>query len=195
MRATLVVPHLAPDTVARALVAAAPAGDSVVAVLIPVAEAGATAVIFRNSQGEALKVDMDRVASHLSTGGTDVGVAHGHSQDTARRWDHYREGQVVHTLGPRDELYLPMDEDGFPDLEATARTTQESLPAGWGRFRSCHDLGMQETFSCRFGPVAHCIDRMLVGEDVGARAYALVRDGQRLSPPPALSWTSAGVPR
>ncbi|NOY26861.1 MAG: hypothetical protein GXP62_13400 [Oligoflexia bacterium] len=195
MRAVLVLPHLSPETIARGLVECAPQRDTLVAVLLPLPQANATAVIFADLAGQALALDLDPMAQALSAGGTEIGVAIGHSDDPARRFVGYRDGRVLHTLGPDDELFLPVDEDGFPDMERPPVRRVDGPPDGWGRFRSCHDLGMKRAFSCRFGPVEHCLDKMVSGQDVGARAYALVRDHHRLRPPLALPWDRTGHPR
>ena len=195
MRAVLVVPHKAPETVARGLVEAAPPVPSVVAVLLPLDEANATAVVFRDLDGQPLPIDLDQVGAHMSSGGTDVGVAHGDDQDEGRRWVRFHAGQVAQVLDLRDELYLPVDEDGFPDLERAPLRRADRPPATWGRFRSCHDLGMKQSFSCRFGPVEHLLAGLLAGREVGAQAWLLVRDHRRLHPPLPLSWGGNGRPR
>lgn len=191
----LVLPHIAPDSIARGLVDAAPALPQVVALLLPLPEAGATAVLFTDDHCRAVSVDLDAVAAHMSTGGHAVGVAHGSIDQAERRWRGFRDGRPVMELGPDDELYLPVDEDGFPDLEAERLRKGDGVPDGYGRFRSCHDLGMKQTFSCRFGPVAHAVQRLAQGEEVGVEAYALVVDGHRVSTPTPLKWSGRGHPR
>lgn len=195
MRAVLIVPNLALETVARGLVEVAPPAPSVVAVLAPLEEAGACVVVFRDLEGQALDLDLDQVAAHMSFGGHDVGVAHGMGAEEGRRWLCFREGKVIRSLDPRDELYLPVDEDGFPDLERTPVRQADGPPPGWGRFRTCHDVGMKQTFSCRFGPVEHLLATLQAGQDVGARAFALVNDHRRLHPPLPLAWGGDGRPR
>ena len=195
MRAVLIVPNLSPETVARGLVESAPPAPSVVAVLVPLEEAGACVVVFRDIDGQPLAVDLDQVAAHMSCGGHDVGVAHGLGADEGRRWLRFHCGKVVQVVDARDELFLPLDEDGFPDLERAPMRQGDGPPAGWGRFRTCHDVGMKQVFSCRFGPVEHMLSMLQTGQDVGARAFALVNEHRRLVPPLPLSWGGGGRPR
>jgi len=195
MRAVLVVPHLSPETTARGLVECAPAVDDLVAVLLPLPHANATAVLFHRRGGDVADIDVNQLACHLSLGGTEVGVALGRLTNQDRTWTSYCDGQRCLGLDINDELYLPVDEDGFPDMEQQPIAWRDHPPAAWGRFRSCHDLGMKRTFSCRFGPIQHALDQLHAGHDVGARTFAIVHDGEPLHPPRALPWTGAGRPR
>lgn len=183
MRHVLVLPHLSPDTVALALSHAVPAETDLDALLLPLEEANATAVLLVTPQGQPADVVMEEVARRLSEGDSELGLCLGTKDDPERSWSAWRGGVVQRRLGVADETWLPVDEDGFPDLEAKPLRFDEGPPAGWGRFRSCHDLGMQASFSCRFAPVEHLLTRLGRGEEVGTLAYALTRGGRPLHPP------------
>lgn len=192
----LILPHLSPDAddlaaIARGLAGMAWPQRDVVALFLPLDEAGCVAVQFRSGGGARIEVDLDAVGRHMSTGGHGVGVAHGGAAERGRAWVQWKDGREVARFGPADELLLPVDEDGFPELDETPRRRGEGAPEGWDVFRSCHDLGMQAAFSCRFRPVAFRVAR-LDGRDgdgeSGARAFVLVRDGQALHPPLPMPW-------
>ena len=191
----LLLPHGAPDSIARGLAASAPARDELVAVLIPLPEANATAVLLRDLHGQPAALDLVEVATRMSSGGFEVGLADGSPDEPDRAWTSFKDGRVELRLGPRDEPWLPMDEDGFPDLDAPRRFLDQGIPAGHGRFRSCHDLGMTQVFSCRYGPVDWTLKRASAGEDVGAQAYLLSSGGHKSGAPMRLPWTGAGRPR
>lgn len=191
----LLLPHIASDSIARGLVGAMPDLPQVVALLLPLPEAGATGVLFTDDRCSPLPLDLDAIAAHMSTGHNAVGVAHGGPDEDRRIWRGYLDGERVVELGPDDELYLPVDEDGFPELDAERVRGGDGVPPGYGRVRTCHDLGMKQAFSCRFSVVAQTMKRLAAGEDVGLEAYALVVDGRRVGSPTPLSWGERGHPR
>lgn len=183
MRHVLVLPHLAPDTVALALCHAVPADQDLDALLLPLEEANATAVMLYDPQGQPASLEMDPILRRLSEGDNELGLCIGTVDDPQRSWTAWRAGQVVRRLSAADETWLPVDEDGFPDLESQPLRADQGPPAGWGRFRTCHDLGMQAGFSCRFSPVEHQLARLARGDEVNAIVYSLTRGGRPLHPP------------
>ncbi|RME25353.1 MAG: hypothetical protein D6798_09190 [Deltaproteobacteria bacterium] len=165
-------------------------GD-VLALVIPVGHAGATVVAFTDRDGHPVDLDLDAIARHMSVGGHAVGVAHGDVDAPDRRWNSYDGGEPGASFGPADEPWLPGDEDGFPDLDGPRVREADGIPEGHVRFRTCHDLGMTQTFSCRFGPVRQAIERVVAGEDLGQEAFMMVLDGKPLSHPVRAPWPAA----
>lgn len=186
MTHVFVLPHLAPETVALAFHHAVPPVPELDLLLLPLGEAGATAAVLLPPEAVA-GLDLEAVARALSAGGQELGLAVGEADEEGRRWTAWRGGQELRRLGPADETWLPVDEDGFPDLDARPMRAAEGPPAGWARFRSCHDLGMTASFSCRFSPVAHVLGEVLAGGPGEALRYRLFREGRALHPPPRVS--------
>lgn len=179
----LVVPQSAPASLALALARVEVAVPSLVALVVAVPEARASAVQLLDDHGRPSEADPALFARVLSVGGHAVGVARIDPVANTRHWERYQDGLQAETLGSSDELYLPHDEDGFPDLEVTPVRAADGVPEGWRRLRSALDLGMMRLLSCRFTPVSHAFERLHHAEDVAARAYALVVAGRALRPP------------
>lgn len=184
----LVVPQTAPESLARGLAVTDLPSPSLVALVVNVPEAQSTAVRFLDPSGRPAEVDPGRFARVLSVGGHTVGVARIDPGANTRRFELYRNGAVLHVFTPEDELYVPHDEDGFPDMEVPPVRQADGVPEGWRRLRSALDLGMQRLVSCRFTPVAHAFERLARGEDLDVRAFALSVAGRALHPPQEIPW-------
>lgn len=159
---------------------------SLVAVCVPEPHANALAMWFVDEDGAPVEVDVDAVAAWLSRGGGGlVCVARWDGQDGL--WRDYEGGRPSLALGPEDDRFQPVDDEGFPRLEVSAVRRGEAPPDGWRRVRTCLDVGMAERFSCRFGPVLHAVSLVEAGGG-GAQAWLLVREGQPLTPPAEVPW-------
>ena len=184
----LVVPQTAPEALARGLAQAECPAPNMVALVVNVPEARATAVRFVDAQGRGLDVDPGLFARVLSVGGHEVGVARIDPQANARRFELYRNGAEIAVFTTADELYVPHDEDGFPDLDVPPVRLSDGVPEGWRRLRSALDLGMQRMVSCRFTPVSYAFERLQHAEDLDVRAYVLSVAGRALRPPQEVAW-------
>lgn len=182
----LVVAQTAPESVARALSRVEVSAATLNALVVTVPEARATVVQLLDERGRPSDIDPALYARVLSVGGHTLGVGRVDPVENNRRWERYHDGELVQSLGLDDELYVPHDEDGFPDLDVPPR--RAPVPEGWRRLRSALDLGMKEMLSCRFTPVLHAFERMHHAEDVNVRAYALVVAGRALKPPQEIGW-------
>ena len=181
----LVVPRIDPDQLANGLLQTPPALPDLVAIVLPVEPAGAQAVIFTDRSGHPVELDLEPWAANLSTSGDGVGIARIGEEE--RHWCGFKGGHCSVRLGPEDERYLPVDEDGMPDIEVGPIEARNGIPAGWGLYRSAIDLGMKGLFSCRSGPVRMALLDMLAGMRPDARAYLMAspdaRPGTRIPTP------------
>ena len=160
-RALASIPHEAPDLTAQVL---------------PVLEAGVMALTFVGPDGAELEdLDLAPYAQALSLGGI-LGLAW--EEREGRGWETWREGLCEERLGPADELVVPLEADGSPDMDFKPTTRRELGPGRAHVVRSCLDLGMTALFSCRFGPV-----RLAWAAGEGRRALTLTRHGHTLRPP------------
>ncbi len=184
----LIVSQTAPESVARALARVEVPVSALNALVVTVPEARATVVQLLDERGRRSDLDPALYAAVLSVGGHAVGVARVDPVGNRRRWERYLDGALVERLGEEDELYVPHDEDGFPDLDVPPVRARDGVPEGWRRLRSALDLGMKGMLSCRFTPVLHAFERMHHAEDVAVRAYALVVSGRALKPPQEIAW-------
>jgi hypothetical protein len=183
----LLVPRAEPQLVARALAAVPASHPELVVLVLDEAHAQVSVLRFVDGAGMALDVDLRPFAQALSAGGRSAGVARIDAAQDARSWTGWRDGAVEATLGEADELYVPHDEDGLPDLDVEP-VPRARAGAGWRRLRSCLDLGMQRLASCRFTPVAHALDAMAAGEEVPVHAFVLRRGGAAVQPPAEVPW-------
>lgn len=170
----LIVPLAPAEQIARSLVASLPDAPDVVARILPVEEANAVAIQLYDGDGQALNLDYEAFAARLSVGSHGVGLL-----TDGEHWRAYAAGALTRQLGPDDALFLPVDEDGLPDMEQRPVRRGDGVPAGWGLFRSAADLGMTSLVSCRFGPVRHALSRP-------GRRFVLVHHGRALHPPAEL---------
>ncbi len=183
----LVVPMSAPESLALALARVEVTVPGLWALILTVPEARATAVQLTVEHGRPADLDPALFARVMSVGGHTVGVARVDPVANHRSWQTWRDGVMVESVTPDDELYVPYDDEGFPSLEVPPRRAAEGIPEGWRRLRSALDIGMQRLVSCRFTPVAHALERLRHNEEVNARAYALVVGGRALHPPAEIS--------
>ena len=179
----LVFPQTPPETVARALAVVPGSGGDLSALILPVPMAAATVARFYDAHGRQAALDLTPYAAALSRGGHALGVVRIDPVGNTRRWAAWRDGAQAEVYTPDDELYVPHDEDGLPDLEAPPVRARDGVPAGYRRLRSALDLGMQKLVSCRFTPVAHAVERLGHAEAPDARAWVLRRGGRDLRPP------------
>ncbi len=184
----IILPHAAHSSIARGLAEVVRAPGDVLALIVPVEHACATVVAFCDRHGQPVDVDIDAAGRQMSIGGYQVGVAHGSVDAPDRRWRSYDGGVEEGGFGPGDETWLPGDADGFPDLEAPRIHAAGGIPEGYVRFRTCHDLGMKQSFSCRFGPIRHALDRVAAGDELGQEAWLMVHDGKPLQHPVRAPW-------
>jgi hypothetical protein len=184
----LIVASTAPDTLAKALARVEVPVASLNALVVSVPEANATVVQLLDDHGRPSEVDPALFARILSVGGHGLAVARVDPSANSRRWERYLDGAQVETLGVDDELYVPHDEDGFPDLDVPPVRASDGVPEGWRRLRSALDLGMKRFLSCRFTPVLHRWERLHHAADNSVRAYALVVGGRALRPPQEIAW-------
>ena len=184
----LVLPSLSSAQIARALSVVEPSVPSLVALVVPVERAGASAVRLFDEDGRPADVDLSVYAAALSQGGHAVGVATVDPVGSNRAWQLFRDGALAETFGADDELYVPHDEDGFPDLEATPVRRSEGVPDGWRPLRTCLDLGMERLVSCRFTPVTYVFEQLRGNRGVQAHAYTLATGGHALRPPQETPW-------
>lgn len=184
----LIVAQTAPDSLARALARVTAPVPTLNALIVTVPEARATAVQLLDDHGRPSEADPALFARVLSVGGHAVGVARIDPVANTRRWERYVDGAQTQVIDAEDELYVPHDEDGFPDMDAPPRRASEGVPEGWRRLRSALDLGMKGLVSCRFTPVLHAFERLHHAEDLSVRAYALVVAGRALIPPQEIGW-------
>ncbi len=189
---TLVLPTTDAARVARALDGLVAEGETLVALAAPVTSAGALALRFVDRWGHPAAMDYLAAASALSAGGEAVGLARIHPANDARAWLRFEGGAQVSAIGRAEELYLPHDDEGFPELSVAPvalADMPEGPPAGWRRLRTCMDLGMKGLSSCRFTPVTRAFDRLSAGDGVdGARAFALIWESRRLRPAQEIPW-------
>jgi hypothetical protein len=178
----VLLPDLHVERVPRALAALGSDAPSLVVLAVPVPAAGVTAVRLLDGAGRALADETARAALGLSRGARS-GLAELDAGAGTRRWTRFVDGVRGPTLTEQDELWLPHDEQGMPDLDATPVPTRDGVPDGWRRLRSCLDLGMQGLSSCRFTPVVHALESVRAGEPAGARAWVLREGGAPLLPP------------
>lgn len=183
----LVVPMCAPEPLAVALARVEVSVPGLWALILNVHEARATVVQLCGEHGRPAELDPALFARVMSVGGHAVGVARVDPVANHRSWETWRDGALIESITPDDELYVPYDDEGFPSLDVPPRRASEGLPEGWRRLRSALDLGMQRLVSCRFTPVAHALERLHHNEDADARAYALVVGGRALHPPAPIS--------
>lgn len=184
----LIVPSASPDAVARVLGRQSVQTSSLVALLIPLEHASGTIVRLLDEAGRPAAVDLAPFARSLSTGGQPVGLARIDGADAQRGWETWQDGERTRVLTVADELWIPLDAEGHPDLDGDMRSFPDGPPAsGWRRLRSCLDLGMERILSCRFTPVTRAMERLRSGEGE-ARAFALVSHGHPLHPPQELPW-------
>ncbi len=184
----LIVAQTAPETVARALTRVDVPVPTLNALVVTVPEANATAVQLLDDRGRPSSADPALFARVLSVGGHAVGVARVDPVGSHRAWERWQDGALSVRLDEGDELYVPHDEDGFPDLDVPPVRARDGVPAGWRRLRSALDLGMKQMLSCRFTPVLHAFERLHHAEDVQVRAFALVVSGRALRPPQEIAW-------
>lgn len=182
----LVLPDAPPERVLRALRHAPLAGNDLVAHLTRVLEANAVVLAFADAQGQAAPLALEPIAAALSQGGEVVGLAQLDAAAGTRSWQTWTGGQRVQWLTQDDELYLPPDARGRPDLDAEPRTRAQGADAGWVLLRSCLDRGMERSFSCRFAPIAHALEQG-GGEHT---AWVLIARGHPLAGPQP--WTGRG---
>lgn len=169
------------ERVPRALSALGSEQSSLVVLAVPIPTAGVTAVRLLDRRGRALPDETARVAAGLSRGGR-AGLAVLDAAAGTRRWTRFVNGEQDTTLTEQDELWLPHDAQGMPDLDAEPVATRDGVPDGWRRLRSCLDLGMQGLSSCRFTPVVSALEAVRAGEPTLARAWVLREDGRALVP-------------
>jgi hypothetical protein len=182
----LITPIVELRVLGRALAALPVDRQSLVALVTPLHEANALAIEFRDGDGRPTTVDMVEYAQHLSRGNRSIGYAYSEGAD--QTWETWTNGELIHQLSSADALYLPFDDEGFPDMQADPVPARDGVPEGWQLFRTCLDLGMQELHSCRFRPVLWALARADRGEMEGTRALVLSEDGQHLNPPQEVSW-------
>lgn len=184
----IIVPSASVDAVVRALGHVRAPASSLVALLVPLEHASGTIVRFTDESGRPAAVELAPFARALSSGSQAVGVARIDGADSLRGWESWQNGALSRQLGPADELWIPLDAAGQPDLDGEMRTFPDGAPAeGWRRLRTCLDLGMERLLSCRFTPVTRALERLRAGEG-GARAFALISHGRPLQPPQELPW-------
>ncbi len=181
----LITPDISLETLGRALAAVPIDRPSLVALVVPLHEAQALALQLRDGDGQPAGVDLSAYASVLSRGGWPVGLAH--QSPDCDRWETWSGGERTLVLGCEDALFLPFDDEGFPDVQVAPVRAADGPPEGWRRWRSCHDLGMTALHSCRFRLVLWSVRRAIRGEG-DARALVLAEDGEILSPPQEVSW-------
>ena len=184
----IVVPRGDPPMVARALAGAAGAEPDLIALILDEDHARVSVVRFVDQGGQPIAVDLAPYARALSAAGRSAGVAHIDPTRDTRSWDAWADGAQTRTIGLVDELYVPFDADGMPDLDATPVARPDGAGAGWRRLRSCLDMGMELLASCRFTPVAHALDAMAMGEGDSVHAFVLRRGGQAVQPPAEVPW-------
>ncbi|MCB9760717.1 MAG: hypothetical protein H6739_12820 [Alphaproteobacteria bacterium] len=185
----LILPGTPADRAARALAHVPFAASSVVALAVPVPRANALAVRLLTEDGRPAPVDLAVVAAALSTQDHGVGLARLDGDAERRAWLQYRGGQQIARFTVDDELWIPLDERGQPDLDGDMRRFGDGVPEeGWRRLRSCLDLGMERFVSCRFTPITRALERLRAGEDSDARAWILVSGGRALLPPQEIGW-------
>lgn len=184
----IVVPRGDPPMVARALAGAAGAEPDLIALILDEDHARVSVVRFVDQGGQPIAVDLAPYARALSAAGRSAGVAHIDPTRDARSWEAWADGALSRTIGQGEELYVPLDDDGFPDLDATPQARPDGAAAGWRRLRSCLDMGMERLASCRFTPVAHALDAMAAGEGDSVHAFVLRRGGQTVLPPAEVPW-------
>ncbi len=182
----LITPDISLETLGRALGAVPIERPSLVALVVPLHEAQALALQFRDGDGLPTGVDLPAYASVLSRGGWPVGLVH--QGPDGDRWETWSGGAKTLVLGGEDALFLPFDDEGFPDMQAAPVRAADGPPEGWRPWRSCLDLGMTALHSCRFRPVLWSVQRAIRGESGDARALVLAEDGEILSPPQEVSW-------
>lgn len=178
----VLLPDAHVERVPRALAAIGSEAPSLVVLAVPILAAGVTAVRLLDGRGRALPGETARVAAALSRGGR-AGLAELDAAAGTRRWTRFVDGVQGPTLTELDELWLPHDAQGMPDLDAEPVATRDGVPEGWRRLRSCLDLGMQGLSSCRFTPVVRALEVVRAGEDSPARAWVLREGGVALQPP------------
>ncbi len=169
------------ERVPRALTALGSEAPSLVVLTVPVPAAGVTAVQMLDGRGRALPEETARVVVGLSRGGR-AGLAELEPAMGTRSWTRFVDGERGLTLTEQDELWLPHDAQGVPDLDSEPVATRDGVPDNWLRLRSCLDLGMQGLSSCRFTPVVAALDALRAGEPTKARAWVLREGGRTLSP-------------
>jgi hypothetical protein len=169
------------ERVPRALSAIGSEAQSLVVLAVPVPSAGVTAVRLLDGRGRALPAETARVAVGLSRGGR-AGLAELDAAAGTRSWTRFVDGVQDETLTEQDELWLPHDAQGMPDLDAEPVATRDGVPDDWRRLRSCLDLGMQGLSSCRFTPVVAALEAVRAGEPTMARAWVLREGGRTVAP-------------
>lgn len=182
----LITPAASLDILGRALAPVPIERPSLVALVVPLHEAQALAVQFRDGDGVPTSVDLAAYAGALSRGGWPVGLARQSAGGGC--WETWSGGEKTLSLSSDDALYLPFDDEGFPDMQTSPLRAGERPPEGWRQWRSCQDLGMTELHSCRFRPVVWAVQRAIRGESEDARALVLAEDGEVLNPPQEVSW-------
>jgi len=182
----LITPQVNLDILSRALSTVPVSRPSLVALVVPLHEAQAFAIQFRDGDGQPTAVDTTAYARSLSQGDWPVGLARQDAECDI--WETWTGGEVKVRLDCSDELFLPFDEEGFPDMQEKPAIARDGVPDGWKRWRTCLDIGMTSLHSCRFRPVLWALDRAIEGELEGVRALVLAEDSEVLKPAQEVGW-------
>jgi len=182
----LITPQVNPEILSRALSTVPVSRPSLVALVVPLHEAQAFAIQFRDGDGQATVVDMTAYARALSQGDWPVGLAR--QDDACDTWETWTNGVISTRLDCDDALFLPFDDEGFPEMQQKPVVARDGVPEGWQSWRTCLDLGMTSLHSCRFRPVLWALGRAVSGELEGVRALVLAEDGEVLKPAQEVSW-------
>ena len=176
-----------PERVARAMAGLAWTQPDVVVLVVPAPHSGGVGVLVVNAEGQVQVGHEDAAARKLSSASYPICVA---TLGDEPRWVRYEGGDPVQDLGPADDLFLPFDEDGFPELGETPIARRDGPPEGWRVFRRSVDQGMESLLSCRFRPLERAINRALEGSSPRTRAFVARRKGRALNPPAEVGWPS-----
>ncbi len=181
----MIGPAMRTAQVARALAGFDWAPPEVIALLVPEPHAGGIVVVVVDGAGTPIPGREHEIAQKLASSNYPICVA---TTGQEPRWTRYEGGDAVEVFDHDDDLFLPVDEDGFPEFQHAPIARRDGPPDDWRVFRSCLDRGMDALLSCRFRPVERALARALGGASPATRAYFLRKGGRALKPPAEVPW-------
>lgn len=177
-----------PERVARALIQVPWTDPDVWALVVPEPHAGGVAAVIVDPHGALLTRDLHDAARACSSQDYPICVA---NTGETPRWTRYQGHEIVADFDSGDDLFYPVDDDGFPELQVTPVARRDGPPADWQVFRPCLDRGMDALFSCRFRPLERTLARAIDGSSPDVRAFVLRQGGRALDRPAEVGWPSA----